>query len=136
MWLVTHRYFDGVVLALIIINSAVLAMTDYSLDAIDEFMDPDPHKSWRNAVLENTVWLFTILFTLECLCKVVAMGWFLDPGSYLRDSWNVLDFLVVVSSLFTSIPGIPRISALRVFRVLRPLRTIEFLPGVWPLLQA
>ena len=40
--------------------------------------------------------VFTFLFTLEMLTKIVAMGFFLDARSYLRDGWNVLDFTVVV----------------------------------------
>ena len=38
-----------------------------------------------NAIIENTEIYFTIVFTLECLIKVVAMGFLLDDTSYLKD---------------------------------------------------
>jgi hypothetical protein len=42
-----------------------------------------------------------------------------------------LDFLVVVVSLLSNIPGVgSNLSALRVIRVLRPLRTLSILPGM------
>ena len=129
VWLTYHPRFDSVILALIILNSVVLAITDYSLDAIDSNMEPDADRSWRNAVPVYAQPVFTALFCLEFVLKALAMGFCFDAGSYLRDSWNVLDFLVVVTSVLNFIPGVPEITALRVFRVLRPLRTIELLPG-------
>ena len=47
---------------------------------------------------------FTAFFTLECVCKVIAMG-FWGPGSYLDDGWNRLDFTIVVFGLFDFVPG-------------------------------
>lgn len=62
--------------------------------------------------------------------QILAMGFVLDEGSYLRDSFNKLDFVVVVSSLLQSIPGVPNVSALRALRVLRPLRTLSRIKGM------
>ena len=31
--------------------------------------------------------------------KVIAMGLIMDGGSYLRESWNQLDFFIVCSSI-------------------------------------
>jgi len=60
--------------------------------------------------------------------KSVALGLVLDKGSYLRESWNVLDFFIVCSSLvdlaLTSI-DLPVIKILRLLRTLRPLRFIS-----------
>ena len=45
---------------------------------------------------------------------------------YLRDAWNWLDFMVVVSGLIEMSPVvslIPNVTFLRVVRVLRPLRS-------------
>lgn len=52
----------------------------------------------------------------------------MDKGSYLRDSWNQLDFFIVMSSIVDmSATGldIPIIKLLRMLRVLRPLRFIN-----------
>ena len=59
------------------------------------------------------------------------MGFLVNKGSYLRDGWNVMDFIVVVISLVSLLPGAgSNASALRVIRVLRPLRTLSVLPGM------
>ena len=40
--------------------------------------------------------VFTGLFALEMLIKVLAFGLIIpSPTAYLRDPWNVLDFVVV-----------------------------------------
>ena len=62
-----------------------------------------------------------------CL-KIIGLGFLIDKNAYLRDGWNILDFIIV----FTA--WLPRLieggssnnfSSLRVLRVLRPLRTIS-----------
>lgn len=35
------------------------------------------------------------MFTLECVCKLVALG----PSKYFREAWNTFDFIVVSCSL-------------------------------------
>lgn len=58
------------------------------------------------------------------------MGFILDEGSYLRDEWNWLDFIVVVSSLLTEIPQMKSVSSMRTFRLMRPLRTLTTMPSM------
>ena len=71
---------------------------------------------------------FTFFFTFESLLKVIGFGFIQDDGSYLRESWNQLDFFIVCASLvdfsFSSI-DIPVIRVLRILRTLRPLRFIS-----------
>jgi hypothetical protein len=40
--------------------------------------------------------IFLAVFSLECLIKIVAFG-----VDYFKISWNVFDFVVVVTSLIT-----------------------------------
>jgi hypothetical protein len=131
VWLVTWKWWDRAVLLIILLNTIMLAMTDYSLAGIDwDTMSPDPTKSSINAFTQAVDPYFTALFTIEAACKIAAMGFLFDEGAYLRDSWNVLDFVVVATSLLQIIPGVPKVSALRAFRVLRPLRTLARLKGM------
>jgi len=83
--------------------------------------------------------IFTVLFLIEALIKIVALGFFynhLHPVKpYFFNGWNVLDFLVVVASsvdfLFmitqTNSGGstLKSLKALRALRALRPLRMIS-----------
>ncbi|KAG7487800.1 hypothetical protein MATL_G00027330 [Megalops atlanticus] len=65
---------------------------------------------------------------------MIDQGLILHDGSYFRDLWNILDFIVVVGALIafalTNNKGrdIKTIKSLRVLRVLRPLKTIKRLP--------
>lgn len=40
--------------------------------------------------------IFMVIFTLECFMKIIAYGFILHPGAYIRSVWNTLDFLIVV----------------------------------------
>ncbi len=54
--------------------------------------------SWRNALVSSSEPVFTAIFALECVSKIIAMGFVVEKGSYLRDSWNILDFVVVMAA--------------------------------------
>jgi len=41
--------------------------------------------------------LLNLVFTIEAAIKIVAHGFALHNDAYLRDPWNVFDFIVVVS---------------------------------------
>jgi hypothetical protein len=64
--------------------------------------------------------------------KIVSLGFILNTGSYLRDAWNILDFVIIASGymgMFLQGSGV-NLSALRSFRVIRPLRTISSVAGL------
>ena len=57
------------------------------------------------------------------------MGFVAERGCYLRDAWNWLDFIVVVTSLLQFV--IPaNVSVLRTFRLIRPLRSLSSVPSM------
>ena len=59
------------------------------------------------------------------------MGFLFGKGTYLRDPWNVLDFIIVLfSSLSLFNAATISISSIRSIRVLRPLRTITSIRGL------
>ena len=63
---------------------------------------------------------------------VVSLGFIFNKGSYLRDSWNILDFVIISSGYVGMIlagSGV-NLSVLRSFRVIRPLRTISSIQGL------
>ena len=62
--------------------------------------------------------------------KIIAMGFVMRAHSYLRDSWNILDFLVVILGWISYVISVENVTAIRVFRLLRPLRTINSMPGM------
>ncbi|XP_056608758.1 voltage-dependent P/Q-type calcium channel subunit alpha-1A isoform X5 [Triplophysa dalaica] len=127
-YIVTLRYFEMCILLVIAMSSIALAAED-----------PVWPESPRNNVLRYFDYVFTGVFTFEMLIKMVDLGLLMHPGSYFRDLWNILDFIVVSGALvafaFTGGTGgsskgkdISTIKSLRVLRVLRPLKTIKRLP--------
>ena len=90
VWMTTSKFFDRLIICLIMLNSLFLAIKDYT--------DEDNVTS-INQFVEQSEPFFTYIFLFECVSKILAQGWFLGKNSYLDDSWNWLDFIVVVSSL-------------------------------------
>ena len=71
--------------------------------------------------------------------KIIAMGFIIHKNSYLRDTWNGLDFIVIVVGIVEEIKrysdpyGDSKSSgmkSLRTLRVLRPLRSINAFPSM------
>jgi Ca2+-binding EF-hand superfamily protein len=138
VWLANWKWFDRFILVSIFANTAILAIEDYQ--DIGHYADQHGIAGYtmntRNSVVQASEIIFNTIYTFETVTKIVAMGFIVDPGSYLRDLWHWLDFIVVVFGLLGSIPGIPKISSIRVFRLLRPLRTLSSLPGMRSLIGA
>jgi hypothetical protein len=121
VWIITHRRFDHVIVCLILINSLLLGIKDYT-----DVENVSP----LNQFVEQCEPIFAWAFSIECVLKILGMGFILDPGSYLRDAWNWLDFIVVVSSLLTAIPQMTSVSGMRTFRLMRPLRSLTTMPSM------
>jgi len=77
---------------------------------------------------------FTVIFALELILKVISSGFIYNHdnnnNAYLRNSWNVLDFVVVSTSIIdqsgiTNIHSLKALKTLRVLRALRPLRVVS-----------
>jgi hypothetical protein len=41
-------------------------------------------------------YVFTAIYTLEMVCKIIGLGFFQHECAYLREPWNWLDFIVVI----------------------------------------
>jgi len=59
---------------------------------------------------EETEVYFLGIFCVEALFKVVALGFVLHKGSYLRNVWNMMDFVVVVTGWVCARSNSARIS--------------------------
>ena len=71
---------------------------------------------------------FVVVFTSEAILKIISFGFVLSKGSYLRDAWNCLDFIVVLFSFTSIVPGVDNFTFLRTFRLFRPLRNFRSIP--------
>uniref|UniRef100_A0A8B9W153 Voltage-dependent L-type calcium channel subunit alpha n=1 Tax=Anas zonorhyncha TaxID=75864 RepID=A0A8B9W153_9AVES len=113
-------------------------------------LDTVHSQGWQR--LERVEYLFLIIFTVEAFLKVIAYGLLFHPNAYLRNGWNLLDFIIVVVGLFSAIleqatkadggnsiggkgAGFD-VKALRAFRVLRPLRLVSGVPSLQVVLNS
>ena len=114
----THKWFENFILLLILISTITLA--------VETPMD-DP-KGQKVEILLSIDYFMTGAFTIEAIFKIIAFGFFFTRTSYLKDSWNILDFIIVISAItgFVLPEGIniSAVKSLRILRILRPLKII------------
>lgn len=93
--------------------------------------DPLNPSASSTGFLGNLDTVFLACYSFEMVMKIVGLGFVFNKGAYLRDNWNVLDFIIVMSAyLQLMVSSGANLSVLRSFRVLRPLRTISGIEGL------
>ena len=110
----SHK-FENLILFLIVLNTIKMIVDTYI-------------QSSNYMIMTLIDEILTFSFLLETFIKSIALGFILDKGSYLRDTWNIWDFIIVLSSIvdiFTADFTLPFIKVFRVFRTLRPLRFVS-----------
>ncbi|CAK9056762.1 unnamed protein product [Durusdinium trenchii] len=127
--LVKHRLFESF-FGVVVLTNAIFIGIDVDLSA---------RETSRPMALRVMQYIYAVLFTSELLLRLCAAG-----GHFLRTedwAWNLLDVLVVLSSLWdvavdiisivgtTSVESIAGVSSLKSFRIIRLtrlLRTVQF----------
>uniref|UniRef100_A0A3P9KG38 Ion transport domain-containing protein n=1 Tax=Oryzias latipes TaxID=8090 RepID=A0A3P9KG38_ORYLA len=102
--IVEWKTFEIIILLTIFANCVALAV----------FLPmPEEDSNNTNIRLESLEYIFLIIFTLECFLKIVAYGLVFHEGAYLRNcsfcrnSFNILDLIVVTVSLLRPVPAPP-----------------------------
>ena len=113
--LVTHNFFEHFINLIIFISALELALNN-------PLNDP-------NGVMSTILFyldiITTLIFTLEAILKIITYGLTLNgKTSYLRNHWNMLDFIIVIISIISFIPDMRSIKLVRVLRIVRPFRII------------
>jgi hypothetical protein len=49
------------------------------------------------------LFIISWIFIIECVVKVIVHGFYWVPKAYIKDPWNVLDFIIVIFSVLTMI---------------------------------
>ncbi|CAL8314381.1 unnamed protein product [Arctogadus glacialis] len=81
------------ILGTIIANCIVLALEQHL---------PDDDKTPLSERLDDTEPYFIGIFCFESGIKILALGFAFHKNSYLRNGWNVMDFVVVCTGWFVS----------------------------------
>lgn len=126
---VTSKYFDLAIAAVIGLNVVTMAMEYYKMPLPLEY------------ALKIFNYFFTAVFILEANMKLVALGWHL----YLKDKWNQLDVSIVLLSIIgivleeldnIKLPINPTIiRVMRVLRIARVLKLLKMAKGIRALLD-
>ncbi|XP_013413556.1 sodium channel protein 1 brain [Lingula anatina] len=120
--------FEMSIVVLIFVNMLLMTLEHYRQSAL------------MTQVLEYFNIVFTTIFSLEALVKIIGMRW-----HYFRRVWNVFDFIIVVLSIvgiafndflktYFVTPSLLRV--VRVFRIGRVLRLVKAAKGIRKLLFA
>lgn len=121
--IVTNPLFEFLSISVIIANCGTMIAES----SVDQF-DSNGNQTQVYNAISNCDNYFLLFYIVEMMLKIMAYGVILRPLSYLRDSWNILDFVIVVSSCFLFVlsgESNSGLSSLRSLKVLRPLRTIS-----------
>ena len=127
MKLINDKWFDRFILIIILLSTARLVADTFVRGYFFVF------------AFEIVDAIFNIIFLLEAVFKISALGFVLDEGSYLRDNWNRIDIIIVICSIFdfqnlftkylgsdgNSSSSLQFLKVLRLLRTLRPLRFIS-----------
>jgi voltage-gated sodium channel len=113
--IVTARWFDPLILAVVFVNAATLGLETY--DSVAATAGDELH------VLND---LTLVVFCVELVLRFGAAGF--DPRRFFRSGWNVFDFVVIAASFA---PGVRQNAMLlRLVRLARIVRAVRLLPDL------
>ncbi len=93
---VVHKVFEATIIILILASSILLAIEN-PLD------DPNGQKTFTLEVFDAVM---TSIFCLEAVMKIISFGFVLGhKHTYMRNCWNVMDFIIVIFSVVSLAVG-------------------------------
>jgi len=119
----TSIYFDYLILLCIIGSCIILTITPPAEDIPDLNVPLTPQQ------INSANLIFTLVFTIELVMRVMSKGLVFTNNAYLRDGWNVVDFTILffawleVSGMLNGQPSLSKQA--RLFRALRPIRILK-----------
>ncbi|XP_003466892.1 voltage-dependent T-type calcium channel subunit alpha-1G isoform X31 [Cavia porcellus] len=120
---VCNPWFERISMLVILLNCVTLGMFQPCEDIACD--------SQRCRILQAFDDFIFAFFAVEMVVKMVALGIF-GKKCYLGDTWNRLDFFIVIAGMLEYSLDLQNVSfsAVRTVRVLRPLRAINRVPSM------
>ena len=113
----SSKIFDCFIIMCILLSTVTLAFES-------PLKNPESEKMQNLVKIDHA---FTLIFCMEAALKIISVGLFANGyDSYLLNSWNILDFSIVILALVSqSVDAkLSVFKVLRVARILRPLKLI------------
>ncbi len=110
--IVTSSFVDNFIMIVILLNIVTMAINH------------EISGEMYNTVLGNINLVFTSIFIVECLTKIIGMG----PVRYFQNAWNKFDSFVVFASIvdlivtYSTTGNTEFLKSFQIIRVLRVLR--------------
>ena len=60
---------------------------------------PSIEEAYFDDTINNMTTIISMFFVGEAVIKIISMGFVIGENTYLKDSWNILDFVIVFSSI-------------------------------------
>eukprot|EP00941_MAST-03F_sp_MAST-3F-sp1_P001923 g1923.t1 len=134
VWIHVYPYFEYFIAFLIVISIILAAFEDAAtLDCANLAVSHPEYCGDRHKVLFISNCIVTFFFTIEAVFKITAFGFWGPPKSYLRDKWNVFDFVILIFAIFSLFAESffdVSLQVVKALRAVRILRTIQFLHHV------
>ena len=126
MKLATNKKFDAFILVMILLSTARLILDTFIAGYTSVL------------VFDMCDLCFNFVFLFEMIIKIIALGFIMDEGTYVRDNWNKIDLIIVVVSLIDIQSLVQKylqnnnnvsssLNFLKVLRLLRTLRPLRFI---------
>ena len=140
--IMNNSIFNGLSMTIILANSGTMAF------------NPTPPDQEATDFYWYAERLFVYFYILEMSIKIAGSGFYFGgENTYLKDNWNILDFVIVCFSFLDIYQDLAdesttaevydidtensfSLTSLRVVRVLRPLKTISSIKGLKVLVNA
>jgi Ion transport protein len=110
-------WFERTITVLIVITTVLMAM-DSPIE--------DPQTEFKQAimVMGNVI---TGVYAVESILKIFCYGFIFNEGAYLRDVWNLIDFVSIVITLSSLLVqnNLDVFKALRSFRILKQMASYD-----------
>jgi Ion transport protein len=85
---IKNKIFENFTIGVILANSISLCLED-------------PLAVGTTATQTAVEYIFLACYTFEMILKILGLGFIFNKGAYLRDPWNILDFVIVMSAYLT-----------------------------------
>ena len=115
-----NRYFQIIVVTIIILNSILIGATTYKLDPA--ILD----------IIHLLDYSITIFFVIEILIRFFGEK---KKSVFFKSGWNVFDTIIVAISLIP-IPNNSSFLVLRLLRIFRVLRLVSVIPELKKIIEA
>jgi hypothetical protein len=141
------RYFERIMLVIIILNSILMFFYNYSINICNHYTTTNREecliKYDKDIQIDNLLDKINIFFMgayiIEFSIKLIAMGFVLEKFTYLREPWYMLDFLIIIIGTMNYFykENLFRTFSFKLFRLLHPFRNmkIAFLEGMFYLIK-